>query len=153
MEAFQGNQMSISLSVEARAIGSGLQSRGFGFDPTAIITIALTLWQVCLRQRDPEANPAELLRARFNGGKFDEGILQDARPNARRANRIAFRRGESPKRRLSDDELDQLTTAAFLHVLDADDEVLTACASEAEDSSADFDGEELDENEGEDVAE
>ena len=130
--------MSIKLEHEARAIGNGLQSSGFGFDPTAIITIALALWQQCQKSRDPAENPAEMLRARFHDGKFDQELLDDARFSARKANRIAFRRRESPKRRLSEAELDQLSTAAFLHVLDADDEVLNACCAEVDEMSFDL---------------
>lgn len=121
----------IKLDVEARTVGQGLQSDGFEFDPTPIITIAFALWQQCLQKRDPTANPAEHLRARFNDGKFDSELLDEARHGARKANRIAFRRGESKKRHLSDPELDQISTKAFLHVMEADDDVLRECGAEA----------------------
>jgi len=123
--------MTIKLEVESRTIANGLQSSGFGFDPISIITIALGLWSQCQQKQSPGENPAEMLRARFNDGKFDQELLDDARHNARKANRIAFRRGQSEKRHLSDEELDQVSTAAFMHVMDADDDVLKSCGAEA----------------------
>lgn len=128
----------IKLEVEARAVGNDLQADGFEFDPTPIITIAFALWHDCLQKRDPNANPAEMLRGRFKDGKFDQELLDDARHRARKANKIAFHRGESKKRHLSEPELDQISTRAFLHVMDADDEVLKSCGLEA--SGMTFDG-------------
>ena len=115
-------------------------SDGFGFDPVSIITIALAVWQQCFQKQNPTGNAAEHLRARFNDGKFDQDLLDEARHGARKANRIAFRRGESPKRHLDDDELDQISTKAFLHVMDADDQVLKECGAEAFGMSLDDDG-------------
>lgn len=132
--------MTIKLENESRAIASGLQSDGFEFDPISIITIAIGLWSQCQQKRDPESNPADVLRARMTDGKFDQDLLDEARHNAKRANRIAFRQGKSKKRHLSDSELDQLSTAAFLHVVDADDDVLKACGLEASAMTFDEDG-------------
>lgn len=129
--------MSIKLRVEAGAIGRNLQAKGFGFDPISIITIVLGLWQQCQQKADPNANPAEVLRGRMTDGKFNQDLLDEARHNAKRANRIAFRRGESPKRHLSDEELDQISTAAFAHVIEADDEVVSTCAKEASEMTFD----------------
>lgn len=121
----------ISLNVESRTVARGLMSDGFGFDPTPIITIAFAVWQQCFQKQNPTGNAAEHLRSRFKDGKFDQELLDEARHGARKANRIAFRRGEAPKRHLDDDELDLISTKAFLHVMDADDEVLNECGAEA----------------------
>lgn len=133
--------MSIRLKVEAGAIASSVRESGFSFDPTMIITIALALWNNCHQKQNPGVNPAEMLRGRMDENKnFDQDLLDQARHNAKRANHIAFIRGWSEQRHLTDAELDMISTGAFRHIADADDEVLQACGREASEMVFDDDG-------------
>jgi hypothetical protein len=123
--------MSSKLETESRVISSGL-SASLGFDPISIVTALLPILLNCFNSQET-GNAAEFLKDRYDEptGKFDQHLLERARPAARRAARKAFRAGQSDKKHLSTEQLDEITSQAFKHAMEADDDILQACATEA----------------------
>lgn len=127
----------MKIETEARAISSGL-SASLGFDPISIVTLLLPILLNCFNKQET-ASPAEFLKDHFDEqtGKFDQHLVDRARPAARRAARKAFRQGKSDKAHLTPEQLDTITVQSFQHAMDADDDILSSCSSEAADMDTD----------------
>lgn len=97
-------------------------SPNVGFDPITIISALLPLLVSCFKQTEPQATPKEYLEDHFDEttGTFDQSLINRCRPQTRRA---ARRDGQ---RRLSREQLDQITVATLEHARTADDDTVAA---------------------------
>lgn len=120
------------LRIEARAIGKSLQADGFSFDPTSIITLAVAMFSQCSAKENPGESAADVARNAYDEetDTFDPHAIGRARLGMRKAVRISIRRGETPKRNFSIQELDAMTVKTFRATMEADEDIVRSCTAE-----------------------
>ena len=102
------------------------------FDPISIINIFLPLLMQCISS-EVKKDPQSYLRSHYSpeADKFDRLLIVQSRGQARKANRIAFKQGNAPKRVLTADEADDLSHSAFMEIMEAPTPSLKLCMETA----------------------
>lgn len=116
----------MNLQSQANRIGSDLRA-GLGFDPATLITILLPMLVSCFKQTtSSQETPREYLADHYDEdtASFDQSLINRCRPQTRRAAR------QDGQRRLSRDQLDQITIATLERARTADDDTVSAVMSE-----------------------
>ena len=108
-----------------------------GFDPITILTIASILLPMilnCFKKQSPSTTPKEYLKDHFdeNTQTFDSGLIESLRPRTRRAERKS-----GNTRKLSRDQLDEITKAALMQGMQEDESTVASCMVEAADIDTD----------------
>lgn len=105
-----------------------VSSAAVGFDPLSLITILTTLlpsllqlFQSC-RQSTP-MTAKQFLAANYDGEDFSTRLYRQSRGRVRREARAAGQRG-----RLTNVECDEISHAAFMEGMRADDETVQSCS-------------------------
>ena len=99
-----------------------------GLDPLTMLTIVSTLLPLlaqCFSGTPQSAKQYLSEHYDETSATFDQSIIDQARPRARRAARI------QGQRRLSRDQLDAITVASFNHAMSLDDSSLASAVVEA----------------------
>lgn len=119
----------------AERIAPRLSRSVVGFDPLTILTIITTLLPLlasCFKRDESDTDPQEFLRANFNPatGQFKDRLVRRCRPNTRKSARKTL--GPKEVRRMTPDQIDEITHQALLEGMTAPPKAVAACLAEAE---------------------
>lgn len=119
----------------AERIAPRLSRSVVGFDPLTILTIVTQLIPLllsCFNREESDLDPQAYLRVNFNPatGQFKDRLVRRCRPNTRRSARKTI--GPKEVRRMTEDQIDEITHQALLEGMTAPPKAVAACLAEAE---------------------
>lgn len=119
----------------AERIAPRLSRSVVGFDPISLITIIGTLLPMllsCFKQDESDTDPQAFLVANYNPstGQFKDRLVRRCRPRTRKAARQTL--GPKEVRRLTEDQIDEITHQSLLEGMHAPPKTVAACLAEAE---------------------